>query len=440
MRDRLIALWQANPLLVAAGGVAAAVVVSVVLVVVVRRLVRAVAAAVARRREEDSASGAPLFYVVACMSTGVSVNTSWRFFGERLHITDVPERVVMFAVLEAAFVACAYGMRANVRQPGGQPGAPRAVAWALTVLSAYMAIAESDFWEGVARVALGPVLGIVALHLALGVEIRHASPNAPSSWAQLVREMRERVLSRFGLANDDRDAATRTRHRAAVRAARLAAADGGWFRQQRLARAARAAGIASDQEAKERMLAELAVLKSLDALTKLVPASPWGPVGDAGRPESEIAPTAAAPGGEGGVDAGRTTVGVDEPSTASSAGQRSTVQPVVVHGGVQPSGPAAGGERSASSGARPARWLALPVGTSGGQDGEPHGAALAKDRARAAARRHAAAHGGQLPTVSELMALAGTSRGTAGNALKDLREHPGQLTIVHDTEQASTQS
>jgi hypothetical protein len=411
----------------------------VVLVMVVRRMVRAVTAVIARRREEGSASGAPLFYVVACMSTGVSVNTSWRFFGERLHITDVPERVVMFAVLEAAFVACAYGMRANVRQPGGQPGAPRAVAWALTVLSAYMAIAESDFWEGIARVALGPVLGIVALHLALGVEIRHASPNASSSWAQLVREMRERVLSRFGLANDERDAATRTRHRAAVRAARLAAADGGWFRQQRLARAVRVAGVAYDQDARERMLAELAALKSLDALTNLTPPSPWGPVADARRPAPEDVPTPAS-GGEGGVDADRTAVGVDEASTVSNHEQRPPVQPVVVHGGVQPSGPATGGERSPASSGRQARWLALPVGTSGGQDGEPHRAALAKDRARAAARRHAAAHDGQLPTVSELMALASTSRGTAGNALKDLREHPGQLTIVHDIEQASTQS
>ncbi|MBB5892625.1 hypothetical protein ACFFS4_16225 [Kutzneria kofuensis] len=436
MLDRLIRLWQGNPLLVTAAGAAVAVVVLVVVVVVLRRLVRALAAAVARRRGEDPTSGAPLFYVVACMSTGVSVNTSWRFFGERLHITDVPERVVMFAVLEAAFVACAYGMRANVRQPDGQPGAPRAVAWMLTVLSAYMAIAESDFWEGIARVALGPVLGIVALHLALGVEIRHASPSASTGWAQLVKEMRERVLSRFGLANDDRDAATRTRHRAAVRAARLAAAEGGRFRQQRLARAVRVAGVAYDQDARERMLAELAALKSLDALTKLTPPSPWEPATGNARPRSGNGVAR----GATRVDAFRTAGGVDEASTVSNDEQRPTVQPVVVHGGVQPSGPSASGDRPMPSSARSARWLPLPVGTDGEHEASPHAGALAKDRARAAARRHAAAHGGQLPTVSELMALAGTSRGTAGNALKELREQPGQLQIVHDIEQASTQS
>jgi hypothetical protein len=438
MIDQLIALWQANPLIVAAGGAVVAMVVLVVLVVVVRRVVRGLVAVVARRREEDSASGAPLFYVVACMSTGVSVNTSWRFFGERLHITDVPERVVMFAVLEAAFVACAYGMRANVRQPDGQPGAPQAVAWALTVLSAYMAIAESDFWEGIARVALGPVLGIVALHLALGVEIRHASPNASSSWAQLVREMRERVLSRFGLANDDRDAATRTRHRAAVRAARLAAEEKGWFRQQRLARAVRVAGVAYDRDARERMLAELAALKSLDALTKLVPASPWGPVADAGRPEADGTPTLAGPGDEGGVG------GVDAASNASSAAGRPSVHPSI----------------------RPTRWTPKPLRIRASnwtrrrvanvsrlrvqrrpvasrrppvQDVSSAGGTPMRDRARATAREHVERHG-QWPTVDELAALANVSRGTAGNALKELREQPGQLRIVHDVEQASTQS
>jgi DNA-binding GntR family transcriptional regulator len=42
------------------------------------------------------------------------------------------------------------------------------------------------------------------------------------------------------------------------------------------------------------------------------------------------------------------------------------------------------------------------------------------DRARLAARRHRETHG-ELPTATELAQLAGTSRGTAGNALKDLR-------------------
>lgn len=53
----------------------------------------------------------------------------------------------------------------------------------------------------------------------------------------------------------------------------------------------------------------------------------------------------------------------------------------------------------------------------------------ARDRARTAAVRHAAHHGG-LPTVSELEALAVVSRGTAAAALKHLREHPAPLHLI----------
>lgn len=63
----------------------------------------------------------------------------------------------------------------------------------------------------------------------------------------------------------------------------------------------------------------------------------------------------------------------------------------------------------------------------------------ARDRARAAARRHAAHHG-DLPTVSQLMELADVARGTAGTALKELREQPAQLQVVHETDEARTQS
>jgi hypothetical protein len=62
----------------------------------------------------------------------------------------------------------------------------------------------------------------------------------------------------------------------------------------------------------------------------------------------------------------------------------------------------------------------------------------ARDRARAAARRHAAHHG-DLPTVSQLMELADVARGTAGTALKELREQPAQLQVVHETDEARTQ-
>ncbi|MCA1694512.1 MAG: DUF2637 domain-containing protein, partial [Actinobacteria bacterium] len=52
-------------------------------------------------------------------------------------------------------------------------------------------------------------------------------------------------------------------------------------------------------------------------------------------------------------------------------------------------------------------------------------AAPARLRAHTAATGHATAHG-QLPTVTELMALAQVARGTAAAALKDLRQAPTQ--------------
>lgn len=66
---------------------------------------------------------------------------------------------------------------------------------------------------------------------------------------------------------------------------------------------------------------------------------------------------------------------------------------------------------------RPAGELDGPDSSAtGGRGGQP-----ARERARAAARRHAHHHG-DLPTVSELMALAGVSRGTAGTALQEVRD------------------
>ncbi|MQA12835.1 MAG: hypothetical protein GEV09_01330 [Pseudonocardiaceae bacterium] len=65
-------------------------------------------------------------------------------------------------------------------------------------------------------------------------------------------------------------------------------------------------------------------------------------------------------------------------------------------------------------------------------------ASPARDRARNAAHRHEARHGAR-PTVSQLMSLADVSRGTAGEALKDLRDRPAPLHVVHPEDEASSQ-
>lgn len=255
------------PLLIA--GAAVAVTLLALLVWQARRLLRRIPA------------GTPWFYYLASMGgLAVSLNTSWRFFGQRLGITGA-EQVIMFSVVELALVACALGMRVNVRRVDsvtgrpGAAGAPRIVAWVLCGLSAYAALLLSGPIEGIARVALGPTLSLVMLHLALGIEIRNHTTTRTGTWARVGRELRERMLSRLGLADDDRDAITRTRERAARRVARLALGEQTSLRTARLSRALRASNVAHDEHIQQRMLAELAVLRHAGELATLPLPSPW---------------------------------------------------------------------------------------------------------------------------------------------------------------------
>lgn len=219
-------------------------------------------------------AGAKGFYAVAVLSIGVSVDTSWRFFEQRLGITDTVERIVLFSVMEAALIACGWAMRGGVRRDG-RPGPARLVAWALTAFAAFAALSLSGPVAGTARVLLGPVLGLVMLHLALGIEIR-ASRQRTTTWARVGRELRERLLSLLGLGNDHRDALARTRDRAALRAAKLALASR-WtpWRKARLRKALHISHVAHDPAQRDRMLRELGVLQHADKLAETTQPAPW---------------------------------------------------------------------------------------------------------------------------------------------------------------------
>lgn len=225
--------------------------------------------------KRTSLEGSRGFYLVAFMSLLVSVDTSWRFFGDKLGITNIYERAAMFAVVEVALIACGFAMRAGIRSPSGKPGPARLILWALCAASGYMAFDLAGPVSGLARVTLGPVLGVVMLHLALGIELRHTRRRT-TTWSRVSRELKERFLSRLGLGDDERDALARTRDRAARRAAHLARAS--WFtpfRKTRLDRALRAANAAHDDRMRSRLMAELAAVQHAAELRRLDLASPW---------------------------------------------------------------------------------------------------------------------------------------------------------------------
>src|SRR3954466_15497257 len=94
----------------------------------------------------NKASGSAPWYAAFAVALGVSVDTSWRYFGERLGIVSV-ERWLLFSVVEVFLIAAAWSMRAGVRR-NGQPGSARLVIWTLCGLQAYMAVELSGPAEG----------------------------------------------------------------------------------------------------------------------------------------------------------------------------------------------------------------------------------------------------------------------------------------------------
>lgn len=202
---------------------------------------------IAPEREERAPWVAFACYAAAAASLMVSTNTSWRFFDQVLHIpTAYGERYLMFAVAELALVVCGAGMAVNVHRDG-RPGSFRVMVWAMVIAMSYMAWAMSTPEEAIGRILLGPALGTIMLHLGLGLELRARHQHASSTIARIGRELRERCLSRLGLADDGRDAAQRTRDRKAYKAAALSRPlRWPWSRQARLERALLAAGVADD--------------------------------------------------------------------------------------------------------------------------------------------------------------------------------------------------
>lgn len=152
----------------------------------------------------------------AAMALGMSADTSYRFLGTALGITGHGERGLLCGVAEAAIVALTVYAWATATK------GPAYLAYAAVLVQAVPAFAVSGGIGGPVRVALGPVLLAVMLHLLLGLEVRMSGVRSDSLLRATVRELRERATAWLGIGRRGSDSAAIARSRAADRAVALA--------------------------------------------------------------------------------------------------------------------------------------------------------------------------------------------------------------------------
>jgi hypothetical protein len=223
----------------------------------------------------------------ALLCTAYSGDTSWRFARDHLGMASGTERVVMFAAAEVALFAMAMMARQNLRVLGA-PGTPGVLVWVVTAVQVIPAYSETGPVAGTVRAFFGPVCAALLWHLAMGIELRHTKPGADSQSlpAILVRELRERLLSRLGLAVRGRDAAQITRDRwtriATRRAATLADLETAKARPYRLSRARHRLAVAVDRtdagvlEAQRAVLLDrIAAYRGAGSLASMALTAPW---------------------------------------------------------------------------------------------------------------------------------------------------------------------
>lgn len=230
----------------------------------------------------------------ALLCTAYSGDTSWRFARDHLGMASGMERGIMFGAAEFALFSMALMARQNLRTLN-VPGTPGVLVWVVTGVQIIPAYSETGPVAGTVRAFFGPVCAALLWHLAMGIELRHTRPGEESQSlpAVLARELRERTLSRLGLARRGRDAAQITRDRwtriATQRAALLAdleAATG--TRTRRLARARRRLAVAVDRTdagvlATQRavLLDRIAAYRGAAELASMALPAPWAVVGTA---------------------------------------------------------------------------------------------------------------------------------------------------------------
>lgn len=249
-------------------------------------LLLAVGALALLRSRRRPGQRTPAAVVVAALGalvcTAYSGDTSWGFARDRLGMTAVEERSVMFLAAELALFSCALMARQNLRTQGA-PGTPGLLVWFITGVQVIPAYSESGIVGGTVRAVVGPVMAALLWHLAMGIELRHGSGGDSNSLPALIaRELRERFLSRLGLAVRDRTAEQISRDRWTVKAVGLAAklatlkGDRGRARiERRLSVAVGKAQAGASEEQRHKLLDLLAARRHAASLATIDLASPW---------------------------------------------------------------------------------------------------------------------------------------------------------------------
>ncbi|MET9083727.1 hypothetical protein ABZX77_17840 [Streptomyces sp. NPDC004237] len=243
-----------------------------------------VVAAFALRPLRRSPAAVLVAALAAATCTAYSADTSWRFAADYLGMASTGERAAMFAAAELALFACALMARQNLRTLDA-PGTPGVLVWVITGVQVIPAYSESGPVGGTVRAVVGPILAALLWHLAMGIELRHTKPDAESASlpALIGRELRERLLSRLGLAVRDRSAEQITRDRATLRAVALAAKLAGMQEkargrarvERRLSKAVGKAQVGGDEGQRAKLLDLLAARRNAVSLATIALPSPW---------------------------------------------------------------------------------------------------------------------------------------------------------------------
>jgi hypothetical protein len=245
----------------------------------------------------------------------MSADTSYRFVGDHLGITDETERMVLCGVAEAGILGLTVYAWATRNR-----GAALA-AYALVLVQAFPAYSLGGGVGGTVRVVLGPVLLAFLLHLLLGIEVRLGGELRGGLFRAATREVRERLVASLGLGRRGADSAAIARSRAADRVVRLVgkvegAKDGGRRQTALVARLADALdasvhglGDRETQEALALLVERVKRRKSVRALARIDADYVWGSSAlaalAAGGSSVPAGPDDGGPAGSGAVDGGQ---------------------------------------------------------------------------------------------------------------------------------------